>query len=39
VKLSANAIIAQRKAGEYFLRLPQEDDKSGFLALADYTYT
>ncbi|MBI4658110.1 MAG: hypothetical protein HY735_04535 [Verrucomicrobia bacterium] len=37
MKLPANTIIAQRKLDEYLLRLRNEDDKSGFLALAGYT--
>ena len=37
MKLPANTIIARRKLDEYLLRHRDEDDKSGFLALAGYT--
>jgi len=37
MKLPANTIIARRKLDEYLLRPRNEDDKSGFLALAGYT--
>ena len=37
MKLPANTTIAQRKLDEYLLRHRDEDDKSGFLALAGYT--
>ncbi len=37
MKLPANAIIASGKLNEYLLRHRDEDDKSGFLALAGYT--
>jgi len=37
MKLPANAIIARRKIDEYLLHRREEDDKSGFLALAGYT--
>lgn len=37
MKLPSNTIIARRKVTEYLLRNREEDDKSGFLALAGYT--
>jgi len=37
MKLPANTIIARRKLDEYLLQPRNEDDKSGFLALAGYT--
>jgi len=37
MKLPANTVIARRKLDEYLLRRRDEDDKSGFLALAGYT--
>ena len=37
MKLPADTIIAGRKLDEYLLRHRNEDDKSGFLALAGYT--
>ena len=37
MKLPANTIIASSKLNEYLLRHRDEDDKSGFLALAGYT--
>jgi len=37
MKLPANTIIARRKLDEYLLRPRNEDDKSGFPALAGYT--
>jgi hypothetical protein len=37
MKLPADTVIARRKLDEYLLRHRDEDDKSGFLALAGYT--
>jgi len=37
MKLPPDALIARRKLDEYLLRHRDEDDKSGFLALAGYT--
>ena len=37
MRLPDNTIIARRKLTEYVLRHRDEDDKSGFLALAGYT--
>lgn len=37
MKLPDDTVIARRKLDEYLLRHRDEDDKSGFLALAGYT--
>jgi hypothetical protein len=37
MKLPANTVIDPRKLAQYLLRYRDEDDKSGFLALAGYT--
>ncbi len=37
MKLPADTIIARSKLDQYLLRHRDEDDKSGFLALAGYT--
>jgi hypothetical protein len=37
MQLPAETIIARRKVTEYLLRARDEDDKSGFLALAGYS--
>jgi hypothetical protein len=37
MKFPTNTVIAPRKFAEYLLRYRDEDDKSGFLALAGYT--